>query len=34
VKPRIDQVFKFEQAAEAHRRIQSRMNVGKVLFVP
>jgi NADPH:quinone reductase-like Zn-dependent oxidoreductase len=34
VKPRIDQVFKFEQAAEAHRRIQSRKNVGKVVLVP
>ena len=34
VKPRIDQVFKFEQVAEAHRRIQSRKNVGKVVLVP
>ena len=34
VKPRIDQVFKFEQVAEAHRRIQSRQNVGKVVLVP
>lgn len=34
VKPRIDQVFRFEEAAEAHRRIQSRKNVGKVVLVP
>ncbi len=34
VKPRIDQVFRFDQVADAHRRIQSRRNVGKVLLVP
>lgn len=34
VRPRIDRVFKFEQAAEAHRHIQSRRNVGKVVLVP
>jgi NADPH:quinone reductase-like Zn-dependent oxidoreductase len=34
IKPRIDSTFRLEQAPEAHRRIQSRKNVGKVLLVP
>jgi synaptic vesicle membrane protein VAT-1 len=34
IKPHVDSVFRFEQAADAHRRIQSRRNVGKVLLVP
>jgi synaptic vesicle membrane protein VAT-1 len=34
IKPHIDTVFPFAQAAEAHRRIQSRKNVGKVVLVP
>lgn len=34
VRPRIDAVFPFAQAAEAHRRIQDRKNVGKVVLVP
>jgi NADPH:quinone reductase-like Zn-dependent oxidoreductase len=34
VKPRIDQVFEFAKVADAHRRIQSRRNVGKVVLVP
>ena len=34
IKPRIDSTFRLEQAPEAHRRIQSRQNVGKVVLVP
>jgi NADPH:quinone reductase-like Zn-dependent oxidoreductase len=34
IHPRIDSVHKFDQAAEAHRRIESRSNVGRVLLVP
>jgi NADPH:quinone reductase-like Zn-dependent oxidoreductase len=34
IKPRVDRVFPFEDAAAAHRRIQSRGNVGKVVLVP
>jgi NADPH:quinone reductase-like Zn-dependent oxidoreductase len=34
VKPRIDGVYPFEQAAEAHRRLTQRRNVGKVVLVP
>ncbi len=34
VRPRVDSQFPFERAADAHRRIQSRQNVGKVLLVP
>lgn len=34
IKPRIDSKFPFERAADAHRRIQDRRNVGKVLLVP
>ncbi|WP_027645047.1 synaptic vesicle VAT-1 family membrane protein [Salinispora oceanensis] len=34
IKPRIDQVFPFEEAAAAHRRIGERRNIGKVVLVP
>jgi NADPH:quinone reductase-like Zn-dependent oxidoreductase len=34
IKPHIDAVFRFDQAAEAHLRIQDRKNVGKVVLVP
>jgi synaptic vesicle membrane protein VAT-1 len=34
LKPRIDSVYPFAEAAEAHRRISSRGNVGKVILVP
>ncbi len=32
--PRVDRVYPFAKAEAAHRRIQSRQNVGKVLLVP
>jgi NADPH:quinone reductase-like Zn-dependent oxidoreductase len=34
IRPIVDQVFPFEQAAEAHLRIEQRHNVGKVVLVP
>jgi synaptic vesicle membrane protein VAT-1 len=34
IKPHIDKVYRFTEAAEAHRRLQSRSNVGKVVLVP
>jgi synaptic vesicle membrane protein VAT-1 len=34
VKPHVDEVYAFARAADAHRRIQSRKNVGKVVLVP
>ena len=34
IKPRVDRAFPFAQAAEAHRYIHERRNVGKVLLVP
>jgi NADPH:quinone reductase-like Zn-dependent oxidoreductase len=34
IRPRIDSSYGFDRAADAHRRIQSRANVGKVLLVP
>ncbi|MBW2529293.1 MAG: zinc-binding dehydrogenase [Deltaproteobacteria bacterium] len=34
IEPHIDSTFPFEQAAEAHQRIESRANVGKVVLVP
>jgi NADPH:quinone reductase-like Zn-dependent oxidoreductase len=34
IRPRVDSVFRFAEAAEAHRRIQARKNIGKVLLVP
>jgi NADPH:quinone reductase-like Zn-dependent oxidoreductase len=34
VRPRIDSTYPLERAAEAHRRLQSRQSVGKILLVP
>jgi len=34
VRPRVDSVFPFSEAAAAHRHIQARKNVGKVVLVP
>lgn len=34
IRPRIDAVFSFTQAAEAHRRLQDRQNIGKVILLP
>jgi NADPH:quinone reductase-like Zn-dependent oxidoreductase len=34
VRPRIDAVFPFASAAQAHQRITERRNVGKVVLVP
>jgi NADPH:quinone reductase-like Zn-dependent oxidoreductase len=32
IKPHVDKVFPLSQGAEAHRYVQERKNVGKVLF--
>jgi NADPH:quinone reductase-like Zn-dependent oxidoreductase len=34
VKPHVDSTFPFERAADAHRRMQERKNVGKIVLVP
>ena len=34
LRPRVDRIFPFERAAEAHHYIQDRRNFGKVLLVP
>ncbi|KRV50552.1 alcohol dehydrogenase [Wenjunlia vitaminophila] len=34
IRPRIDEVMPFTEAAAAHRRLQERRNVGKVILVP
>jgi len=34
IRPHIDSTFPFDRAADAHRRIQERRNIGKVLLVP
>jgi NADPH:quinone reductase-like Zn-dependent oxidoreductase len=34
IRPRIDGVYPFEEAAAAHRRIGERRNIGKVILVP
>ena len=34
VRPRIDGVFPFAEAAAAHRRLGERRNIGKVVLVP
>jgi len=32
--PRVDSAYPFERAADAHRRMRDRKNVGKVVLVP
>jgi NADPH:quinone reductase-like Zn-dependent oxidoreductase len=34
VKPKVAQIFRFDEAAQAHHFIQDRKNIGKVLLVP
>lgn len=34
IRPRVDSVFPFSQAAQAHRRLTDRRNTGKVVLVP
>lgn len=34
LRPHVDRVFPFDEAADAHRYIQERRNLGKVLLVP
>ncbi len=34
IRPHVDKVFPFEQATEAHRYIEERKNIGKVVLVP
>ena len=34
VRPRVDGVYPFEEAAAAHRRLGERRNVGKVVLAP
>jgi NADPH:quinone reductase-like Zn-dependent oxidoreductase len=34
LRPHIDSTFSFAQAAEAHRRLETRQNVGKVILTP
>ncbi|SMO51638.1 synaptic vesicle VAT-1 family membrane protein [Fodinibius sediminis] len=34
ITPHVDAVFTFEEAAEAHRYIEERKNIGKVILVP
>jgi NADPH:quinone reductase-like Zn-dependent oxidoreductase len=34
IKPQVDSVFPFRQAAEAHKRMHSRENIGKIVLVP
>ena len=34
MRPHVDQIFKFDQAAAAHEHVEARGNIGKVLLVP
>ncbi len=34
VKPRIDSIFPFDKAGEAHRQMEERKNIGRILLVP
>jgi synaptic vesicle membrane protein VAT-1 len=34
VKPKIARSFRFDEAAGAHRYIEDRRNIGKVLLIP
>jgi NADPH:quinone reductase-like Zn-dependent oxidoreductase len=34
VRPHVDKVFAFDEASEAHRHLEARRNIGKVILVP
>ena len=34
IQPHVDQVFSFDEASKAHRRLEERKNIGKVVLVP
>ena len=34
IRPRVDRAFPFDQAADAHRYIEARKNIGKVVLIP
>jgi NADPH:quinone reductase-like Zn-dependent oxidoreductase len=34
IKPHVEQVFRFDEVAEAHRMIEERRNSGKLLLKP
>jgi NADPH:quinone reductase-like Zn-dependent oxidoreductase len=34
IRPRVDRTFTFDQIQEAHRYIEGRKNIGKVVLVP
>ena len=34
IRPHVDRSFSFDQAAEAHRYIEARKNIGKVVLAP
>lgn len=34
VRPHVDKVFRFSEGAEAHRHLEQRRNIGKVILVP
>lgn len=34
IRPHVDRAFEFEQAADAHRYLEGRKNIGKVVLVP
>lgn len=34
IRPHVDKVFRFEEAAAAHRYVEARNNIGKVILVP
>jgi NADPH:quinone reductase-like Zn-dependent oxidoreductase len=34
IRPHVDRAFPFDQIAEAHRYIEGRKNIGKVVLVP
>ena len=34
IRPHVDRAFPFDQVAEAHRYIEGRKNIGKVVLVP
>jgi NADPH:quinone reductase-like Zn-dependent oxidoreductase len=34
IRPHVDRVFPFEQIADAHRHMEERKNIGKIVLVP
>ena len=34
IRPHVDSTFRFDEIADAHRQLEGRKNIGKVVLVP